>query len=760
MGRLARFVLHHRRLVLLAWAVILIAALATTQKTVDRLSFDFSLPGQPGHETSVTVNKIYGNGGEQQPSILVLTSKDGTPLPQAAVTATFAKVGAAVPKARIVDFADTRDQSFVVAGGSVQYALAFTAIPQSFSSPESKQLEAALIANAPPGATAAITGLGELSTNGQNNGPGVLLETMLGALGALAVLAFVFASFLALVPLAIAAVSILSTFLILLGVTYLTDVSFIVQFLVSLIGLGVAIDYSLLVVTRWREERAYGLDNSSAVVASMRTAGKAVVFSGVTVAIGLAALIALPVPFLRSIGFGGMLIPLVSVIVSLTLLPAILAGIGPRVDWPRIRHEAEASRSWTRWGIWIVRRRWWAAALATAVLVILLIPVFNIKVGLASSASLAKSGPAYEALKTLEDNGVPTGILTPIEVLTDRAAAAPTVPTLQGVPGVVDAYHPLGPGSNREGTSVLIAIPDQETSTADSVQVVKDVKNAVDGQPGVIGVTGVGALQIDYLKAVYGNFPLMVGLIVLLSYILLVRAFRSVLLPLKAVVLNLISVAATFGFMVMFWQYGWGSEAIFGIKATGAITFWLPLMVFAFLFGLSMDYEVFILARMREEYDKSESTDMAVVRGLARTGRLVTSAALVLFLAFLSLASGPQTDIKLFATALGFGILLDATVVRALLVPALVSLLGRWNWYLPDWVAKVLRVPPSKAHPEPAREIALSHLVPPPRRRRGAAPAEPEPEPYAGAEPERPGTQTPTDRGAASEQSESERIRD
>ena len=353
MGRLARFVLHHRRLVLLAWAVILIAALATTQKTVDRLSFDFSLPGQPGHETSVTVNKIYGNGGEQQPSILVLTSKDGTPLPQAAVTATFAKVGAAVPKARIVDFADTRDQSFVVAGGSVQYALAFTAIPQSFSSPESKQLEAALIANAPPGATAAITGLGELSTNGQNNGPGVLLETMLGALGALAVLAFVFASFLALVPLAIAAVSILSTFLILLGVTYLTDVSFIVQFLVSLIGLGVAIDYSLLVVTRWREERAYGLDNSSAVVASMRTAGKAVVFSGVTVAIGLAALIALPVPFLRSIGFGGMLIPLVSVIVSLTLLPAILAGIGPRVDWPRIRHEAEASRSWTRWGIWI-----------------------------------------------------------------------------------------------------------------------------------------------------------------------------------------------------------------------------------------------------------------------------------------------------------------------------------------------------------------------------------------------------------------------
>ena len=161
------------------------------------------------------------------------------------------------------------------------------------------------------------------------------------------------------------------------------------------------------------------------------------------------------------------------------------------------------------------------------------------------------------------------------------------------------------------------------------------------------------------------------------------------LLPLKAVVLNLISLAATLGLMVLFWQYGYGSKAIFGIKATGAITFWIPLMVFAFLFGLSMDYEVFILSRMREEYDEARSTDMAVVRGSARTGRLVTSAALILFLAFAALASGPETDIKLFATGLGFGILLDATIVRALLVPSLVSLFGRWNWYLPDWLAKV-----------------------------------------------------------------------
>jgi len=166
------------------------------------------------------------------------------------------------------------------------------------------------------------------------------------------------------------------------------------------------------------------------------------------------------------------------------------------------------------------------------------------------------------------------------------------------------------------------------------------------------------------------------------------------------VILNLISLTGVYGAMVLFWQNGHGSEALFGIHETGAITFWVPLMVFAFLFGLSMDYEVFILARIREEYDAGHSTNEAVVEGIGRTGRLVTSAALILFLAFAALASGPGTDLKILATALGIGILLDATIVRSLLVPSLVSLFGSWNWYLPDWLAKLLRIPPSVRHDE------------------------------------------------------------
>jgi RND superfamily putative drug exporter len=187
----------------------------------------------------------------------------------------------------------------------------------------------------------------------------------------------------------------------------------------------------------------------------------------------------------------------------------------------------------------------------------------------------------------------------------------------------------------------------------------------------------------------------MFTIIALLTFVLLVRAFRSLVLPLKAVVLNLVSLGATYGLVVLFWQYGYGSEAVFDIKETGAITFWVPLLIFAFLFGLSMDYEVFILARMREEYDATGSTDGAVIRGIGRTGRLVTSAALILFLAFAALAASPPTDLKVLATGLGFGILLDATIIRSLLLPAMVSLFGAWNWYLPAGLAKILRARPS-----------------------------------------------------------------
>ena len=707
MERFARTVLRFRWLVVAAWLAALVAGMAAASAVPDRLSFDFSLPGQEGYETSVKLQQAYGISAYPS-AVPVLTATDGRPIEEhRADVAAAVDAVRKIPTVQVLDYGSTGDRAFLTDDGRSTYAFVYIPLPQSFDDPLTPKVTETLKASAAQhGLQTAITGYQQLSNGNSDDtdGPSVLVETLAGGVLALVVLAFVFASFLALVPLLIAAVSILTTFLIVLLLTTFTDVAFVVEFLISLVGLGVAIDYSLLVVSRWREERAHGASNDDAIVTSVKTAGHAVLASGLTVAISLIALVVVPVPLLRSMGFGGMLIPVVSVAVVLTLLPALLK-IAPRVDWPRIRTENRASRAWSAWAGGIVRFRWVAAAVALTALALAIAPVFGIQFGQASSASLAKNGEAHDTLARLGDAGVGTGVLTPIKVLVKDGDPAAFVTAAEKVPGVRDAVAwPAG----RDGVVQIEVIPDVETVDNTTVAVVHDVRDAVKGLPGYDGVAGSGADVKDYDNAVYKRFPLVLTLIAIVTFVLLVRTFRSLLLPLKAVVLNLASVAAVFGVATWFWQEGHGSEAIFGISETGAMTFWLPVLIFAFLFGLSMDYEVFILARMREEYDRTGSTAIAVREGLGRTGRLVTAAALILFFAFSALASAPFTDLKVMATALGVGILLDATLIRALLVPALVSLFGRWNWWLPASVAKVLRVEPSPLAPRGAGRPVLT----------------------------------------------------
>jgi RND superfamily putative drug exporter len=706
MDRLSRFLLRHRLGVGPLWLVVLVVGIAVSGSVSGRLSTDFSLPGASSYQANQAILRVYGNGASARPLVPVVTLRPGTTVDSPGVRPALERMFGAVardPRLRVVSWSSSGDRGFVSADGRTTFGLVF-APPTGPDGPDlgpavTKAMRGAL----PPAATLRVTGVDELSAGDGGGGTGVLTETLLGGLGALAVLALVFGSLLAIVPLLIAAVSILATFLVILGLTTFTEVNFIVQFLVALIGLGVAIDYSLLLVTRWREELAHGLTPAEAVRRAMATAGRAVVFSGVTVAIGLLALVLLPVPFLRSVGFGGMLIPLVSVLVAVTLLPVLLATMGRRLDWPRSRGRNLASRGWTAWAHGVIRARWVAALAAGAILIALGAAAFGIQAGDAKADTLATSGPAAEGLATLERAGVPAGVLSPIEVLvpagTDPATAAARLARL---PGVRDAVAPAGSDWRRDGTALITLTPFDEPSTSSGRQVVTRVRDTVAAELPGVRVGGAGAAQIDGLHAIYGKFPLMLGVIATVTFVLLARAFRSLLLPAKAVLLNLASVGATYGVLVLVWQRGYGSQAIWGIPATGAITFWVPLMTFAFLYGLSMDYEVFILARMREEYDRTGSTSTAIAEGLGRTGRLVTSAALILFLSFVSLASAPGTDIKIMATGLGAGILLDATVVRALLVPALVSLFGRWNWWLPSWAARLMRVAPPVAGAEQA----------------------------------------------------------
>jgi len=524
----------------------------------------------------------------------------------------------------------------------------------------------------------------------------VLVETLIGAAGALVVLAFVFASAVAVMPLLMAVVTILTTFLLVSGMTHLTSVSFIIQFLVALVGLGVAVDYSLLIVTRGREELGKGLGNSEAIVVAASTAGHAVVLSGLTVAIGLLSLVVLPVPFLRSLGVGGMLIPLVAIAVATTLLPIMLSSWGPRLDRHRLRRSSVTySRAWEGWGKLVVKRKWIAGLVGAAIVVALAFPALSLNSARPNTRALAQSGTAHDALVTIEKIGVPSGVVYPFQVLARQGTVNAALAKIRATPGVWAAYSPAAPHFRNGADALITVVPTAEGNTSAGKAIYPRLRARLAGLPAEVG--GSSAQDIDFNHAVYGSFPLMLALIGLITFVLLTRAFRSPVLALKAVLLNIFSLGTSYGLMVLVWQQGHGSNLIWGVPATHSIREFVPILVFAFLFGLSMDYEVFVLSRMREEYDKTGSTNQAVVNALSRTGRLVTSAAIILCISFASITLTPNIDIRVLAFGLAAGILVDATVIRSLLVPALVALFGRWNWWMPAPLERVLRVTPAPA---------------------------------------------------------------
>lgn len=677
---LAALVARFRFLVIVVWLLLAVAGGFAAPRAVDGLTYDFGLPGQPGYEANQRLSDDAGTGGADAPILLVVG--DGTsPLDDRAAAGLVRAVDGALPGSRTVSFAD--EPGLRSADGTTGVVLVY---PRPIPGPEAYAAALPTLEGIAASSTAvpvAVTGQDALAADTGSGGAGVLAEVLFGAVGALVVLLLVFGSALALMPLIVAAGSILTTFLIVWGLTEVTDVSFIVQYLLSLIGLGVAIDYALLIVTRWREERAGGGTDAEAMARAMATAGRSVLFSGVTVAVSLAALIALPVPFLRSVGFTGLLIPVISVVASLTLLPALLLVVGRRLEWPRRRRggrEAGSpeSRPWRWIGTTVVRHRLVAALAAVVVLLALAAPVVGLRLGQPSAVSQASNGgSAGVAFTRLESAGLGAGLLRPVEIRTsDPVAVRSAVAGLPGVAGV------LAPEAWRAGDDRIVDVwTVADTSDEAGADAAAAVRTAAEGTGAEVG--GVPAQDADFLTAVYGNAPWVLGIIVLVTFGLLAAALRSIWLPVKALVLNVLSISAAYGVTVLIWQYGFGTSLLFGQDASGSITVWVPIAVFAFLFGLSMDYEVFLLSRIREEYDASHDTDAATVHGVARTGRLVTSAALILFLAFIALSRVPSTDVKILATALALGIIVDATIVRGVLAPALVALLGPANWWFP-----------------------------------------------------------------------------
>ncbi|MDX6477890.1 MAG: putative drug exporter of the superfamily [Gaiellaceae bacterium] len=709
MERLARLVIRHRLPVVGAWILLTAFGAFSAAKVSNRWLESFSIPGYSAYESNQRALKTFGNGA-QAPLVAVFRST-GDVTKQKGIANAVAAGGRATPGSRTSSYFSTGSDAYVSRDRHTTFAEIYPAGQGGFNSGVNiKQIRARIQAATPAGVTAHLTGRDPIyeAASSDTNGPSILGEAIIGGFGALIILLFVFGTLPAVaMPLLVAIASILNTFTLVWIVTYITDVSIIVQFLIALVGLGVAIDYALVIIFRFREELRHGRDTEAALVLTMRHAGRSVIVSGSTVAVGLLSMILLPLPFIRSIGVGGMLIPAVSVLASITLLPAMLSILGPRINRVRVMPrrivegtDAEAG-FWNRWAQTVVRRPLLIAGIGTAICAALLYYGVQLNPSEAQVKDLPGAGDAIVGRQAVADAGISAGIMKPFQILVEGGATPArlksVVSAVAATPGVAGAAAPRQ--WRRGGTAIVEAFPAADGAARSMRPVISNLQDKV--LPGLqnggsqVTLGGVAAEDRDFVHAVYGNFPYVLLFVIVLTYILLARAFRSLILPLKAVILNLVSLGAAFGIVVFIFQIGHGSQAIWGVHPTQSIIAWIPLMIFAFLYGLSMDYEVFMLTRMREAYDETGDTPRAIGLGLARTGKLVTSAALVLCLAFFVLSTSPGTDIKQFGIGLSAGILFDATVIRALLVPSLMRLLGKWNWWLPAPVARVLRVRPA-----------------------------------------------------------------
>jgi putative drug exporter of the RND superfamily len=704
LARLAHVITRRRWWIIGAWIALTLFGGFAAGQVSKRWYQSFSIPGKQAYEANQRTFAVF-NSGVRPPNVVVFhTSGDATK--NVAIRDAMARVAGTYPSYRTSSYFSTHNLMYVSKDRHTTFMEAYPSGLANFSSKSgaTDMLHAAR-AGLPSDVTVNVTGhdpLEEASTHGSSGGGSVLVEALIGGVGALVILFFVFGTLPAvLMPIAVAIAAILNTYTLVWALTYVTNVSIIVQFLIALVGLGVSIDYALLIIFRFRDELREGNDVEGALVETMTHAARSVIVSGSTVAVGLLSMLVLPLPFIRSMGIGGMLIPAVSVLAAITLLPAMLAVLGTRINSVRLMpkrfvdHGHPEDGLWGRWARFVLRRPWPIAVVGLAITIVLAIVGIQINPNESQLKNFPGTGTAIQGRQMLADAGISPGVMKPFDVLVEHGAnPQPIAAKIAAVPGIAGATVP--PGWTKGQDSIVEAFPAIDGAASGIQGVINRANAALKGTDATLA--GVPAVDRDFVHAVYGNFPYVLAFVLVLTLVLLARAFKSIVLPIKAAILNLLSLGAAFGIVVLIFQWGHGSS-LWNISATGAITAWIPLMIFAFLFGLSMDYEVFMLTRMREAYDETGSTEQAIELGLARTGKLVTSAAMILMFAFLVLSSSPGFEIKEFAIGLAAGIIFDATVIRALLVPALMRLLGDANWWRPQWTRKALFVDAPDAAP-------------------------------------------------------------
>ncbi len=494
-----------------------------------------------------------------------------------------------------------------------------------------------------------------------------------------------------------------------------TDVPSISPMLATMIGLGVGIDYALFVVTRHRSFLKEGRSITEAAGLANATSGSAVLFAGVTVVIALAGLRVAGIPAIATMGLASAMAVAVAMVAAVTLLPALLGLAGHHIDRfsiggrrsRRAAANAAANAALTggmitptetlaaRWAHRIGDKPWRYTLLSLTGLLVLAVPVLSMRTGIADDGVSDSSTTYRKAYDTLAA-GFGEGFNGPLTVVVDSPSAAADAATVQAAiqrtPGVVVVTPPIvNPAGD---TAVLTVIPATSPQQEATTQLVHDLRNdvipaALDGSSATGYITGQTASFIDISERLSSRLPLFIGVVIGLSFLLLLLVFRSVLVPLKAAIMNLLSIGAAYGAVVAVFQWGWGNSLI-GVHQTVPVSPFLPMIMFAVLFGLSMDYEVFLLSRVREEFVRTGNSRQSVVEGLSATARVITSAALIMISVFASFLLVPDVEIKMFAVGLTVAVLVDATVVRMILVPASMELMGDANWWLPAWLDRLL----------------------------------------------------------------------
>jgi RND superfamily putative drug exporter len=540
-------------------------------------------------------------------------------------------------------------------------------------------------------------------------------------------------------PLAVAGISVVGTLLVLFVLTLATDVSIFSINLTTALGIGLGIDYSLFIVSRFREEMRAGLGPDDAVVRTVETAGRTVLFSGLTVAISLAALLVFPMYFLRSFAYAGIAVVALACFGALVFLPSLLAAIGPGVDrWTLIRRRPREAGdgAWHRIATFVMRRPWPIAVSVVAVLLLLGAPFLRAEFGLPDDRVLPESASSRRvqdqiranfssqeasALSVVAVQAGPTGQDREADV--NRYAA--DLSTLDGVARVdasTGSYQngrnvapPSAPSARFSGTdgTWLAVVPEVEPISEEGEQLVHDVRSTL--APFETLVTGPSAELVDSKDSLSGRLPLAAAIIAAVTFALLFLMTGSVLVPLKAIVLNLLSLSATFGAMVWIFQEG-NLSGLLNFTATGTLDTSMPILMFCIAFGLSMDYEVFLLSRIKEEHDRTGENLASVAMGLERTGRIVTAAAALLAVVFIAFATSEITFIKMFGVGMAIAVVMDATLIRAALVPAFMRLAGNANWWAPKPLRRLHDRIGLREAPEPVALIAPEVTLPEPER--------------------------------------------